>query len=157
MIVRQYQAKIEWSAPQPLSATLGNTGGGIYIVEKNGTPIYVGEAATFRQRWLVRHEVLRQLAVDRSPYSVRFGRITWASAPWTGVAGSRMREAIEHTLIRMLHRGGAGRALTNGTAMRPFMVGSSGIALAHGGVRPRYLIGVSAPVAGQAFETLGWG
>jgi hypothetical protein len=151
-ITRSYRATLEWSDPVALSGALRRKDGGIYVVEKDGKPIYVGEAASFPRRWLVRLEVLRQLAQDTSPYKLRFARITAADAPFVGIKGSPLREAIEHTIIRGLDKQGI--KLTNRTSIRPFMAGT--IQLTHTGTRPMYILGSPAPVAGQLYENFGF-
>jgi hypothetical protein len=151
-ITRSFRATLDWAAPVPLSGALKRTDGGIYVVEKNGNPIYVGEAASFLRRWLVRHEVLRQLDADTSAYTLRLARITWADAPWVGVKGSALREAVEHTIIRGLGRQGI--KLTNRTSIRPFTVGT--IVLTHTGRRPQYILSSPQPVAGQVYENFGF-
>ena len=151
-ITRSFSATLDWSTPVALSGALKRSDGGIYVVEKDGVPIYVGEAASFARRWLVRLEVLRQLALSSSPYTLRLARIAAANAPFNGAAGSRLRESIEHTVIRGLARQGI--RLTNRTSIRPFVVGS--IALTHTGTRPRYILNSPAPVSGQSYENFGF-
>ena len=90
-ITRTYRARLNWSPAIPLRAVQKVSGGGIYVVEKGGLPIYVGQADGFARRWVVRLEVLRQLAVDPSPYTLRIARITAADSPVTGEPGARLR------------------------------------------------------------------
>jgi hypothetical protein len=149
-ITRSFTATLDWTPPLPLTGALQRLDGGIYVVERNAEPVYVGEASSFAPRFALRLEVLRQMGVDITPLRVRLARITTTNAPMQGIQGSRLRESIEHTVIRGLLRQGV--KLTNRTSIQPFMVGT--IALTHTGTQPRYIASSPAPIAGQAYE--GW-
>jgi len=147
-ITRSYRARLRWSDAVPLPSVQKLSGGGLYIVEKRGKPIYVGQADGFARRWVVRLEVLRQLAVSTAPYTIRVAHITGADSPLTGAPGARLRIAIEHTLVRglLLQK----YALTNASSIRPFTVGT--IALTHEGARPSYIVSAPVPGPGSTYE-----
>jgi len=112
--VRGAQVRIQWEGPYDPSA-LRRPGGGIYIVEREGKPIYVGETDRFARRWHARHQVLRNLGVydlpdvKRAPYRVWLGKLTTLT---TGaVPPNALREDVEHVLVRYL--GSRGVRLTN--------------------------------------------
>ena len=149
-ITRSYQAVVRWSGPHPLAHTLKRQDGGIYIVEKKQRPIYIGEALSFSRRWLVRLEVLRQLEMDVTGYSVRLGQIVSANVPLSGQTGSRLREAVEHTLIRGLARQGI--KTRNILSTQPFLVGT--ISLKHTGTPPSYVLSAPTPQPNQTYEAM---
>src|SRR5262249_33513699 len=132
-IATSFAASLDWTPPLPLTAALQRLDGGVYIVERNADPVFVGEASSFARRWALRLEILRQLGVDIEPYRVRLARVAAADPPLHGTRASRLREAIKHTLIRGLLRQGI--KLTNRKSIEPFAAGT--IALTHGGTTPR--------------------
>lgn len=97
-------------------------GGGLYVVEEEGLPLYVGETDSFQGRWRGRLLSLYQMGLTQKggllpkPITVWFGTIQ----PNTRQA----RRAVEHALIRALLLSGAVPAgrLRNLSSIRQFRV-----------------------------------
>lgn len=103
-------ATISWTAPLRLREVKDKSPG-IYIIEKNGDPLYVGEAADLARRWSVndRFETIPHLGLSidffnqlidnyaHGPYRLRLG--TWPEA-----SQKSRRLDVEYVLIRHLYR-----------------------------------------------------
>lgn len=107
-------------------------GGGLYVVEEDGVPIYVGATDNFQARWRGRLLAIYQLGLTQrggvlpKPITVWFGTLR----PNTVL----VRRTAEHALIRALLLSGAAPAghLRNASSIQRFRV--------HGGVSIQGLI-----------------
>jgi hypothetical protein len=100
------------------------SGGGVYIVEKLGAPLYVGEAESFKARWGGRLQAAYQIGmVPGQPLTVWFG----THKPDSSLARKEaqdVRRAIEHAIIRTLIKRGvvAQGSLRNRRSFKEFDV-----------------------------------
>jgi hypothetical protein len=122
--------------------------GGVYILEKNGNPIYVGETHIFGERWGERFNTLREMAVSTSPYRVRIGIIKPELDERLSTNSGR-RGRIESVLIRELRNKNIN--LTNVRKIRPFRV-LRPATITNSGNRPSYVHATIPFTAGQIFE-----
>lgn len=103
-------------------------GGGLYVVEEDGVPLYVGETDSFQGRWRGRLLALYQVGLTRKggllpkPIKVWFGTIQPNTRP--------ARTTAEHALIRALLLSGVVPAghLRNMSSIRQFRV-KGGVAI----------------------------
>jgi hypothetical protein len=96
-------------------------GGGIYIVEAHGAPIYVGLARQFAHRWGGRLLSLYQMGLlGRAKAGPPFPVKVWFGT--LGATDERTLRTAEHAIIRLLERGGvvARGALRNSQSVLPF-------------------------------------
>lgn len=119
-------ASLQWTAtPQKITSfplnPLGK-GGGIYIVESQGKPIYVGETHNFAARWHSRLQSMFQIGViNRGPLPASIH--VWFGEIIRLVPNKQSsRKAVEHAVIRTLSEGGLGGSLRNVTSVREFHV-----------------------------------
>lgn len=141
-VTRAGRANIVWAGRMPLeqAGRRGVPAAGVYVLERGGTPLYVGKATRFRTR-LPAH--VRRFG--RDGVTVRFGRIAAAS--------DTLIRTAEHTVIRSLMR--AGYHLRNRSSVRPFRVeaGRPVVVRSHG-ERPAYIPGrVVVAGAGARYES----
>lgn len=124
--ISNLKVPIQWIGPLKFKDVKRfGKGGGIYVVEKcdrNGVcvPIYVGKADNFGVRvGKGRLEVLRQMAVDLSPYRLFLGHVPHPK--------TALLTKIEHVILREIKNRGKGRYLTNLSPKQMFKVGVGGI------------------------------
>jgi hypothetical protein len=105
--VRGAIVQVNWSAAVPLSRvyTLKPPASAVYVLLKNGKPVYVGETASWGTRWRARLDTLSEFGVSPSPYTVAVGSITW-KGPGSAPAADLLRNDTEAILIRGLSRAG---------------------------------------------------
>jgi hypothetical protein len=131
--------ELELARRGPLSATLSwqrvtithyppaniPGGGGLYVVERGGLPIYVGETASFQRRWRGRLDAEWQVGrIDtgalQQPLTIWFGTLQPAAANQP-----LARRGVEHAIVRTLSKGDpalASRPLRNRRSFRQFDV-----------------------------------
>ena len=153
--VRGAHADVLWTGPRPLTQLVNaaRVEGDLYVLARRGSdsrdrlpwrPLYVGQTKDFVARWKPRSGVLRELGVDLSAYGVWVGRLsTRPSRLPPAVGTSRMRDGVEHVLIRHINRalkpygGKLGNPPPCLPAVHPGVVVES--AAAPGGTRPPFV------------------
>lgn len=145
------EVTVQWSPPMPLEQAMTQDGGGVYILERDGVPVYVGEGDTFRTvrnpaggvtkgRLTGRHEHLRQSAALPG-LTVRLGTIP------AGQNTERGRAMVEHTAILDLNAALAAQhrpALTNMQSVEAYRVRPEGVTIHHAAAVPPHLAGLPA-------------
>lgn len=141
------RATITWSPARTLASLRG--GNGVYIVEKGGSPIYVGITADdFARRWSTRMLTLRQLGIDAGMFSIRLGDVTWNDPGDTRTVLQKLMD-VEHALIRNIRR--KGYTLNNSTSVLKFFVDSSRtLSIWNMGTKPAYLSAHINPSPGSS-------
>ncbi len=141
---RSFSLRLVWAPPRTLASFLQSptAGGGIYIIEKNGAPRYVGLATQFGSRYRTYGHALNAFDVAPAPYRVRT-----ASMRGTG----QLRDA-EHAVIRAITKHFGKRTLTNRSSFSAFRASGSGVSLVNAGSRPAYLLASVSVVAGSQYE-----
>lgn len=150
---RTFRITLTWQARRSLASFIRSppSGGGLYVIERGGRPLYVGEASSYTSRFRKGYlQTLNAFAVSFSGYNVRSARLS-------GSATSARRKDAEHAVVRAIthHYGARGAAspLRNRSSFRAFRVTGSGFTLINLGKKPPYL--PSSPVtrtAGARYE-----
>lgn len=102
------RATINWHSRRYLVTESGLRGlsgkRGVYVIERGGAPIYVGktESGLF-ERFDCRLKTLREFAISRRPYRLRFGEIKAASKIHMAEA-VLIRRVIRHNAQRLVER-----------------------------------------------------
>jgi hypothetical protein len=130
---------------------------GIYLVERDRKPLYVGvvhkKGSSIGQRWRCRVDTFRQFkipsAIERR-YTIRVGMIQ-GQGVWHRRIRKDLYESVERVLIRYLKKV-RGYGLSNIMSVLPFVVASRGISIENQGTRPSYLPLLINRPAGQKFE-----
>jgi hypothetical protein len=129
---------------------------GIYLVERDGKPVYVGIAkkkSTIGGRWKCRVDTFRQLKLPSETerrYTIRVGTIQ-GKGGWLTRSQKDLYESVERVLIRYLKK--VPRfGLTNQMSRLPFTVAKAGIFIENQGSRPSYLPRAINRHAGQTLE-----
>lgn len=126
---------------------------GVYLIYKDGKPIYVGRSRKVYQRLRDRFEHLRQAAVNFSPYEVYVGELTLGQYETRPITITDL-DTVEHTLIRRL---GGRPNLTNTLSTSQFrIVGASpwsALFIRNNGNKPPHLPVVIKMEQGVSKET----
>ena len=137
--VRGARVQVAWRGPYTLPQLEAmNVNAELYVIARMAQaqqgpvpwPLYVGETSAFSARWAPRFKVLREFAVDTSPYRVWLGSITLQNSQRPlNVAPDLVRADVEHVLIRHLNRllQPYGTSLTNRTSHLPFIAAPLGV------------------------------
>lgn len=117
---------------------------GIYLVERDRKPIYVGivhkKGSSIGQRWNCRISTFRQLKIPSETerrYTIRVGRIQ-GKGSWLTRIRKDLYESVERVLIRYLKRV-RGYGLTNQMSRLSFTVANAGISIENKAAKPPYL------------------
>ena len=132
---------------------------GLYIVERDRKPVYVGIAwqASVGSRWACRRATFAQLKIPAETerrYAIRVGMLhpSNAGARLSRNARKNLFETVERVMIRYLKKV-RGYGLTNARSTRPFTVGKAGISIENQAAKPPYLPHQIKRKAGQVLET----
>jgi hypothetical protein len=137
--VRGARVQVAWSGPHTLAELKAmDPDDDLYLITRlvptqqgpRPWPLYVGETSNVSTRWKERFKVLREFAVDTSPYRVWLGSITvQPSQRPLGVGSNLVRADVEHVLIRHLNKmlQPSGAALANLTSYLPFIAAPLGV------------------------------
>lgn len=135
----------------------GVTKPGIYLVERDRKPVYVGivhkRNSTIGQRWKCRVDTFRQLKIPSETerrYSIRVGTIQ-GKGGWLTRIRKDLYESVERVLIRYLKKV-PGYGLTNQMSRLPFTVAKAGISIENRAAKPPYLPQAINRRAGQTLE-----
>jgi hypothetical protein len=137
-------ASVDWTGPLPLDRAVGEDGGGVYVLEHRGVPIYVGEGGAYGGkdgRLKQRVEHLRQAGVPLDQYTVRLGKISPGPERNPNL-DERRRRMVEQTAILDLNQLKAQQGqplLTNEQSVNPYRVMPEGVEIRHRGTIPPYL------------------
>ncbi len=114
---------LSWTGPHPIGRdSSGFSGGGIYVVTRNGKPIYVGQTVNFRQRFNIHFSSLYQMGCDVRQHKIYLGKISLANgSPVT----ARVRKNVESVIIRTYLKNSV--RLQNRTSIKEFKTGSGGL------------------------------
>lgn len=121
----------------------GVTTPGIYLVERDRKPVYVGIAhkkRTIGRRWKCRVDTFRQLKIPSETerrYTIRVGTIK-GKGGWLTRSQKDLYESVERVLIRYLKKV-PGYGLTNHMSRLEFTVAKAGISIENQDSRPTYL------------------
>jgi len=113
--VRGAQATVDWAPAVDVSRVLvvRPAAASVYVLMRDGVPIYVGESGSWRVRWSGRLEALNAFGIGTAPYTVAVGTIAW-TGPAPVPPADLLRNDVEHILIRAYLR--AGVRLNNRTS-----------------------------------------
>ena len=159
----EIQAIISWNSKEYRIRTRkgdhhigGVTDSGIYIVERDGKPVYVGIAhkkRTIGRRWKCRLDTFRQLKIPSETerkYTIRVGTIQ-GKGGWLTRSQKDLYESVERVLIRYLKKVPR-YGLTNHMSRLPFTVAKAGISIENRAAKPPYLPQAINRRAGERME-----
>lgn len=130
-------ATIFWRGPLSFAGAAGQFGGGLYVIAtQDNRPVYVGQTAGFRSRFLTRMELLRQAGCDLVRRRVFLGAIL---LPPGGGKNGRLRLDLESVLIRAYLKRGV--KLANRSSVREFITGPKDTLVVNQGILPPLLPG----------------
>jgi len=147
--VRGAQATVAWSAAVPVEKALAlkPAAAAVYVLMRDGVPIYVGESGSWAVRWRGRFQALSEFGVPLAPYTVAVGNVSW-TGPAPAPPPDLLRNDVESILIRAYGR--AGVKLNNRTATKRILPAPQGFRVqSTGAVPPR----LPAAVADQGQTT----
>lgn len=162
----EVQARLLWdrkvyriSSRRGEPAIGGVSHSGLYIVERDRKPVYVGIAwqAPVGSRWACRRATFAQLKIPAETerrYTVRVGTLSPSNAGTRLSRNARkdLFETVERVMIRYL-KAVKGYGLTNTRSTRPFTVGNAGISIENRAAKPPYLPHKIKRKAGLVLET----
>lgn len=157
-VYNEVQATIDWKKIYTINNIQDAPEKGIYIVERNGKPVYVGITWTrsIGSRWKERVTTFRELKIPapvQHLYKIRVGTITGpGQGPWRQRNVKDLYETVERVLIRYLLRVRR-YGLSNLQSTRQFVVVQPGInVINEGKERPSYLPCTIMRTQGQVQE-----
>lgn len=121
---------VSWTGPHPIGRELGRTsGGGIYVVIRNGKPIYVGQTGSFSQRFTKHFSSLHQMGCDVRQQKIYLGKISLANgSPVTESVRKNVESVIIRTYLKKAVR------LQNRTSIKAFKTSSGGLFIYNKGI-----------------------
>ncbi len=150
------EVNVTWSAPMSIEEARNYPGGGVYIIERDGVPINVGETGTFRgSDGRISRKIatpLRNLAVD-DPERIRIRLGTIPDSSRNSRRDERQRKMIEQAVVLDVNRDLANMnlpPLSNPTTeSRPFRATARGVTIHHAGQIPTALHGLPSDPAAR--------
>ncbi|NWF78640.1 MAG: hypothetical protein HXY37_01160, partial [Chloroflexi bacterium] len=137
------EVTVEWTPPLTIDRAAAMPAGGIYVLERGGVPVNVGQGGVYAgpDGRIMRKagQAMRDLLGNPDDYRVRLGLIRGGTA--------RQRQMVEHTTILDLNRDLSNAnlpLLTNVDATRPYRVAPHGVTIHHTGVLPAHLSALPA-------------
>jgi hypothetical protein len=137
---RSLAVKLSWTHV-PLEQAKSLAYPGVYIVDRNEEPVYIGQSTHIGRRWTGQLLTIDQLRLRACAASDTL----WAGKlenPPSGAALPVALKGAEHVLVRMVYYWLKERGkpqLTNRSSIREFVVGSGGVSLQNTGTRPKYV------------------
>jgi len=138
------KASVDWTGSLPVDQAIKEPGGGVYVLEYQGVPVYVGEGGAYAGdagRLRKRVEMMRQAGVPLDQYTVRLGKMV-PGPERNKKLDDRRREMVEHTAILDLNQLKAQQgqqSLKNEKSIRPYDVMPEGVEILHRGTVPPYI------------------
>ena len=114
-IIRSANVDLNWSDRRPLDKAIGLIKGpGVYVLARNGRPVYVGQSGTLPKR-LAQHLWFSRIHRDPGRFDA-----------WVASVPQMQLGAVEHTIVRALRS-----RVTNFLLQKEFKVGPRGLTITH--------------------------